>query len=365
MLPSDSNQTSGTSLATRELIATIPRLAFARTLPEIQAIVRTAARRIAAADGATFVLRDARHCYYADEDAIAPLWKGRRFPLEACISGWAMQHRQSVVIPDIYVDNRIPHDAYRPTFVRSLAMVPIRTADPIGAIGVYWADTRRASADELELLQALADSTAVALENVRVYDALQDAQLETLRRLAIAGEYRDDATHAHTERVARVVEHIARLMQMADAEASLMSQASLLHDVGKIAVPDGILLKQGELDAAERQIMRSHTESGAAMLSGSQSPVLILAREIALTHHEWWDGSGYPRGLRGDDIPLSGRIVAVADVWDALRSDRPYRSAWREETVVTYMQEHAGRQFDPTIIERFVESYRNGQLESL
>ena len=126
-----------------ELVDVVQRLAMARDLPAIQAIVRTAARRLTGADGATFVLRDGERCHYADEDAIAPLWKGQRFPLSACISGWAMLNRQPAVIEDIYADDRIPHDAYRPTFVKSLAMVPIRTLDPVGAIGNYWAEKHR------------------------------------------------------------------------------------------------------------------------------------------------------------------------------------------------------------------------------
>jgi PAS domain S-box-containing protein len=155
------------------LVEAVQRLSLARELDEVQAIVRKAGRALAGADGATFVLRDDDHCFYADEDAIAPLWKGQRFPIETCISGWVMLNREAAVIEDIYVDSRIPHDAYRPTFVKSLAMVPIRTLDPIGAIGNYWAERHRPGDEELELLQALADSTAVALENIRVYRELE------------------------------------------------------------------------------------------------------------------------------------------------------------------------------------------------
>jgi signal transduction histidine kinase len=157
----------------RELVAAIQRLSLARSLLEVQEIVRTAARRLTGADGATFVLRDADRCYYADEDAISPLWKGQRFPIEICISGWTMLNRRSTVIEDIYADPRIPHDAYRPTFVKSLAMVPIRTLDPVGAIGNYWAKRHWPDEREVELLQALADSTAVAIENVRIYEELE------------------------------------------------------------------------------------------------------------------------------------------------------------------------------------------------
>ncbi|MGA8225170.1 MAG: diguanylate cyclase, partial [Xanthobacteraceae bacterium] len=135
--------------------------------------MRAAARELTGADGATFVLRDNGYCYYADENAISPLWKGKRFPMEACISGWAMLNRKPAFIEDIYQDARIPHEAYRPTFVKSLAMVPIRTLDPVGAIGNYWATMREPSEQEVRLLQALADSTAVAMENVQVYRELE------------------------------------------------------------------------------------------------------------------------------------------------------------------------------------------------
>ena len=155
------------------LIGAVQELSMAPTLADVQRVVRTAARRLVGADGATFVLRDTDKCFYADEDAIGPLWKGKRFPLETCISGWAMLNRQHVVIEDIYADDRIPHAAYRPTFVHSLLMVPIRTMDPIGAIGMYWAGQHRATEQEVGLARALADSTAVALEHVRMAEELQ------------------------------------------------------------------------------------------------------------------------------------------------------------------------------------------------
>jgi signal transduction histidine kinase len=159
--------------ASRVLIDAVMQLSLARTLVDVQEIVRGAARALSGADGATFVLREGETCVYADEDAIAPLWKGSRFPLESCISGWAMLNRQSVAIEDIYADDRIPHDAYRPTFVTSLAIVPIRSVEPIGAIGAYWAERHHASDEEVELLQALADSTAVAMENVQLWQELE------------------------------------------------------------------------------------------------------------------------------------------------------------------------------------------------
>ena len=176
--------------ATDHLIAVIQQLSLARDLAGITSIVRHAARQLTGADGATFVLRDGPHCYYADEDAIAPLWKGRRFPLEACISGWAMLNQTEAIIEDVYADPRIPVEAYRPTFVKSLVMVPIRTAAPIGAIGNYWATPHRATDDEIRLLRALANSTSIAMENVQLY-----AERARTERLRAVGSMAAGITH--------------------------------------------------------------------------------------------------------------------------------------------------------------------------
>lgn len=169
-----------------DLIRVIQQLSFARDLATVQEIVRHAARDLCGADGATFVLRENGMCYYADEEGIAPLWKGMRFPMEACISGWSMIYRRAVVIRDINADARVPAEAYRPTFVKSLAMVPIRSLDPIGAIGVYWAKHHAADARQVRALQALADSTAVAMENVRIYTELEQRVRERTRELETA-----------------------------------------------------------------------------------------------------------------------------------------------------------------------------------
>lgn len=157
-----------------ELIRAIQRLSACREPSGVMTVLREAARSLSGADGVTVVLRDGDLCHYVDEDAIAPLWKGRRFPMRSCISGWCMLNRRQVVIEDIYADPRIPHDAYRPTFVKSLAMVPIRSEDPIGAIGAYWAEPHRATEEEIQVLQALGDSASVALDNVQLIERLKE-----------------------------------------------------------------------------------------------------------------------------------------------------------------------------------------------
>jgi two-component system CheB/CheR fusion protein len=163
------------------LVAAVRELSLARTQDAVMAIVRHEARELTGADGATFVLRDGDQCFYADEEAISPLWKGQRFPLSLCVSGWVMLNRQHVLIEDIYADPRVPADAYRPTFVKSLAMVPIRPEAPIGAIGAYWANRHAPSTEALTLLQALADAASITMENLALYAALE-ARVEELDR---------------------------------------------------------------------------------------------------------------------------------------------------------------------------------------
>jgi signal transduction histidine kinase/CheY-like chemotaxis protein len=155
------------------LVTAIQELSLARDLDGIMATVRKAARELTGADGATFILRADDCCHYADEDAIEPLWKGQKFPLQRCVSGWVMLNSKTAVIEDIYADPRVPVEAYRPTFVKSMAMVPIRSESPIGAIGNYWATKRMPSAEEVEVLEMLANTTSVAMENVRVYNELE------------------------------------------------------------------------------------------------------------------------------------------------------------------------------------------------
>lgn len=151
--------------ALERLLVIVRDLGAARALPEVMRVVRSAARELVNADGATFVLREGDQVYYADEDAISPLWKGCRFPMKICISGWVILEKEPAVIPDIYVDPRIPVDAYRPTFVKSLAMVPMRLSNPVGAIGNYWAKVHTVDDSDLRILQFLADMAAGAIEN--------------------------------------------------------------------------------------------------------------------------------------------------------------------------------------------------------
>jgi putative two-component system response regulator len=182
---------------------------------------------------------------------------------------------------------------------------------------------------------------------------LELARLEILERLAVAAEFRDDETQQHAWRIGRACALLGEQLGMPKHEAELLRRAALLHDIGKIGISDLILLKPGKLTDEEFALVKRHTTIGAQILADSTSPLLKLAREIALTHHERWDGGGYPDGRAGEEIPLAGRIVAVADVFDALTHERPYKQAWPLEDAVTEILAQAGRQFDPKVVDAF------------
>jgi PAS domain S-box-containing protein len=222
------------------------------------------------------------------------------------------------------------------------------------AEGVIHAIARDVTAQQ-EAEEQLADN-AKSLEKLveeRTRE-LDDARAETLRQLAIAAEYRDDETYQHTERVGHVSAKLALGLGLAAGQVTLLRQAAPLHDVGKLAIPDCILLKPGKLTSEEFEVMKTHAELGARLLASGSSRVLQTAALIASTHHERWDGAGYPKRLAGEAIPLVGRIVAVADVFDALTHDRPYKQAWSLERACAEIERSAGGQFDPRVVRAFL-----------
>ena len=183
---------------------------------------------------------------------------------------------------------------------------------------------------------------------------LEEAHNEILARLALAAEYRDDATGEHAQRVGRVAALIAAALDLAAEEIELIRRAAPLHDIGKIGIPDEILLKPGPLTPEEFEKVKEHPDIGAKILAGSDTPLLQVAEDVALTHHERWDGSGY-YGIRGENIPLVGRIVALADVFDALTHVRPYKGAWSMQDALVEVTSQSGRQFDPEVVGAFLK----------
>jgi putative two-component system response regulator len=214
----------------------------------------------------------------------------------------------------------------------------------------------RAHQQHLEVLVAerTADLTATVERLSRAEEALRASQEEVIRRLAQAVEFRDPTTGAHLNRMSRTCELLAERSGLGPERTQLIRIASPMHDIGKIAVSDEILHKPGKLSPADWEQMRKHPQIGSEILSGSESELLRLGGLIALTHHERWDGSGYPQGLAGDAIPIEGRIVAVADVFDALTSERPYKPAFEVDHAVAIMSDERGRHFDPDYLDLFL-----------
>jgi HD-GYP domain-containing protein (c-di-GMP phosphodiesterase class II) len=212
----------------------------------------------------------------------------------------------------------------------------------VSLFGLFYFLSRRAHAIAERLLR----------DNAKLL--LDDSQLQVIQRLAVAAEYRDDDTGQHTRRVGRLSARIGAALGMPAEQLLLLGQAAALHDVGKIGIPDGILLKPGRLTPEEFERMKAHTTVGAGILAGRNFPLLEMAEEIALSHHERWDGSGYPAGTSGTSIPLVGRIVAVADVFDALTHARPYKEAWSVAEALTEIRRQRSAQFDPEVVDAFL-----------
>jgi len=289
---------------------------------------------------------------------------GRTLPLEPnSLAGYTAVNGQPLHLPDVYA---IPADAqfrFDDSFDRasgykthSTLLVPmsdrggrgvgvlqlINPLDETGQPAGYTSPMR-------DLVMALASQAAVALTNAHLTSQLEEAHLETIFRLGVAAEYRDKETGYHLQRMSRYSQVLALEMGMSVDEARDVLHASPLHDVGKIGIPDAILCKPAKLTAEEWVIMKEHTTMGAEILSGSDVEILKMAQVVALTHHEKWDGSGYPNGLSGTEIPLTGRIVAMADVFDALLSKRVYKDEFTLDDALKIIEDGTGSHFDPDV----------------
>ena len=225
-----------------------------------------------------------------------------------------------------------------------------RAFDAVAAARLRAIVERRALRARQTELEAVVAAQAVAR---RRHD--EQAALDTLRRLALAAEYRDDNTHEHTERVGELAARLARHLGHEDRTVWLIRQVAPLHDLGKIAIPDTVLLKPGRLTNEEFEVVKTHAVLGARVLAGGESDLLRAAERTVRSHHERWDGSGYPDGLAGTEIPLEGRLVHVADVFDVLVHERPYKESWTVEAAAEEIRRGAGTQFDPEVVRAFEE----------
>jgi putative nucleotidyltransferase with HDIG domain len=341
-------------------------LAGARDLEGLSDITLTAILEVTAADRAAIVLRR--------ED---PSTGGAEI---AAARARAPEHARFTVSRKLVSDviekgvSRFAHDTTAEGFsrrhgvsglpVRSVMCVPLRTTGEV--LGALYVDSvsgaGRFTEADLELLAAVGNQAGVALHRVRLMGELGRLHLDTLRAIAATIDAKDGYTHRHSERVAMLARRLAQEIGLGPAEQEAAEFAALLHDLGKIAVPDAILNKPDRLTADEFEEMKKHPMLGASILANIQSAAVLAVIPGVQYHHEWWDGSGYPEGLRGEEIPLLGRVLAVADFFDALTSSRSYRQPLAVDEAIRKVAEGAGTHFDPRIADAALRLHARGAL---
>jgi HD-GYP domain-containing protein (c-di-GMP phosphodiesterase class II) len=285
-----------------------------------------------------------------------------RFLLGEGVVGQQMMERRTIHIPDLkaVIENFIRSDIFTAEGFATYSAVPLVAKGEVkGILEVYNRDQHECGAEWLEFLETLAGQVAIAIDNSQLFNNLQRSNLElsmaydaTIEGWSRALDMRDRETEGHTKRVTEVTINLARMMGLSETDLVHMRRGILLHDMGKMGIPDKILHKTEPLKEEEWKVMRMHPQYAFEMLA----PIAYLrpALDIPGSHHEKWDGSGYPRGLKGEQIPQAARIFAVVDVFDALTSDRPYRKAWPKEMALQYIQDERGKSFDPRVVDVFM-----------
>lgn len=284
-----------------------------------------------------------------------------RLKLGEGIAGWVAQTGECVIIDDVQSDPRFfkSADLLIEYVTRNMVAVPIKAGGQV--IGVLQAVNKTDGAfttEDREMLISLAHQVAPAIENARMYEALRETFYGVSMALAEALEKRDYYTGGHTNRVSKYCMAIAAGLDLGEKEMESLWLASILHDIGKIGVTDLVLQKPGRLDDEEFRIMSQHSRFGAEILSHIRSHRAVIPGVRG--HHEQYNGSGYPDGLEGEEIPLLARIISVADAYDAMTSDRPYRKALSHKEAMAELERCKGKQFDPALVDAFVAAYRNG-----
>jgi HD-GYP domain-containing protein (c-di-GMP phosphodiesterase class II) len=285
-----------------------------------------------------------------------------RVPFGKGIVGHVASTGQTLNITDAYQDQRFTHDIDRVTGYRTRTILAVPMKNVGGhIIGVFEAMNKAGSpfdVDDEGILQLISSLAASAIENAQLYESLSKSQLETIYRLAVTAEYRDQQdTAIHLRHISEYSAMIAQGMGIPEREVESIRYASPLHDIGKVGISDAILLKPGRLTAEEFEEMKKHTVYGAKILCNAESSLLQIACKIAGSHHEKFDGGGYPARLKGEQIPLYARIVSVADVFDALCMPRVYKPKWDANKAREYIREESGKSFDPAVVEAFESVY--------
>ncbi|MFX3635289.1 MAG: HD domain-containing phosphohydrolase [Candidatus Pristimantibacillus sp.] len=282
-----------------------------------------------------------------------------RIPYGSGLVGHSIHTGQPLFIDDAYSDPRHnpEYDQLNGYHTKSVLTVPFHNNDG-EVIGAYQAvnkltDTGTFSTQDMDYLSLAASYSGKSLEAIMLHEEIIETQKEIIVVMGEIGENRSKETGNHVKRVAEYSYQIALGLGMTESEASLLRMASPMHDIGKVGIPDAILLKPGKLTDEEFAIMQTHVDIGYQLLRNSKRKILQAAAIVASQHHEKWDGTGYPRGIQGEDIHLYGRITAIADVFDALGSDRVYKAAWDLDRIFALLQEERGKHFDPRVVDAF------------
>lgn len=354
-------------------------LSAVRDLERLLEMIVSQAREFARADAGSLYIVEGDHLNFvvSQNDTLARregkraeemLFKPFPVPLsKKSLSGYVALTGQALNIPDAYqIPDSAPYSFDRSfdqrTNYRTQSMLQLPMKDTegtiIGVLQLINATDQKGgiapfTQDDQELLSAVASQAAVAVKNAQLHRDIKQAHLDTIVRLGVAAEYRDKETGNHIRRMSHYSGIIAEQMGLPADHVEVILLASPMHDVGKVGIPDAVLLKPGRLNEVERKIIESHCIIGAEILKGSEVPLMKLSQTIAFTHHEKWDGTGYPTRLRGADIPLEGRIVALADVFDALSNKRVYKPAMSLDDTMAIIREGSGTHFDPAVVEAF------------
>lgn len=286
--------------------------------------------------------------------------KELRFPADKGIIGYVLQTGQMVNIDDAYQDFRFnpESDKQNNYLTKTVLAMPLKdhNGNVLGVFQVLNKIGGNFDREDEGLLQLISLLASAAIENAQLYESLRKSHYEMILRLAKATQYRDkEDLEGHLRRMSKYAAYIAEAIGMSAEEIEMLREVSPLHDIGKIAIPDKVLLKGERLTEEEYELMKQHPAYGAKILANPNTKLLEMAYNVAYSHHEKYDGTGYPRGLKGDEIPLEARIVALADVFDALLSKRTYKEGWSIEQAVDYIKARSNKQFDPKVVDAFIK----------
>lgn len=284
-----------------------------------------------------------------------------RIPRDSGIVGEAMKTGEPIFIPDAYLDKRFNPNVDKQTGYRtkSIIAIPFKNSDN-EIIGAYQAVNKLTESEtftgrDINFLTLAATYCGKSLESAMLYNEIEETQKEILFIMGEIGESRSEETGNHVKRVAQYSYILALASGLSEEQAELLKIASPMHDIGKVGIPDAILQKPAKLTNEEFEFMKTHTTIGYSLLKNSKRRIIKTAAIIAHQHHEKWDGTGYPQGLKGEEIHLFARITAIADVFDALSSERAYKKAWELDRIIQLFQEEKGKQFDPHLVDIFLE----------